>query len=51
VKPLSAKRMKDSAGHIVKYFRNTRMPAAWHKAAGGKVLIVPQDVRWNTMAD
>ena len=27
------------------------MPAAWYKASGGKALGMPQDVRWNTMAD
>ena len=37
--------------HIVKYFRNTNMSAAWYKAADGKALVMPQDVRWNTMAD
>ena len=25
------------------------MPAAWYKAAGGKALVMLQDVRWNTM--
>ena len=43
--------MKDTVVHIVKYFRNTHMSAARYKAAGGKALVMPQDVRWNTMAD
>ena len=36
---------------IVKYFRNTHLPAAWYKVAGGKKLVLPLDVRWNTLAD
>ena len=45
------KGVKDNVVHIVKDFRNTHTPAAWYKAADGKALVTPQDVRWNTMAD
>ena len=50
-KYVEVKAVKDNVLHIVKYFRNTQMPAAWYKAAGGKALVMPQDERWNTMAD
>ena len=43
--------VKEHVVHIVKYFRNTHLPAAWYKQAGGKKLVLPQDVRWNTLAD
>lgn len=36
---------------IMKYFRNTHFAAAKYKEAGGKALVMPQDVRWNTLAD
>ena len=42
---------KDNVVYIVKYFRNTHMSAVWYKAASSKALVMPQDVRWNTMAD
>lgn len=45
------KGVKEHVVHIVKYFRNVHLPAAWYKAAGGKCLVLPQDVRWNTLAD
>jgi len=50
-KYVEVKGVMDNLVHIVKYFRNTHMPAAWYKAAGGKALVMPQDVQWNTMAD
>ena len=43
--------VKDHIVQVVKYFRNHHLPAAWFKQAGGKALILPQDVRWNTLAD
>lgn len=36
---------------VIKYFRNTHLPAAWYKQAKGKRLITPQQVRWNTASD
>lgn len=36
---------------IVKYFRNTHIPAAKYRQAGGKMLVLPSEVRWNTIAD
>lgn len=43
--------VKDHVVHIIKYFRNHHLPASWYKLAGGKKLVLPQDVRWNTLAD
>ena len=34
---------------IIKYFRNTHQPASLYKAAKGKKLVLPVEVRWNTM--
>ncbi|KAI6658694.1 hypothetical protein LOD99_10989, partial [Oopsacas minuta] len=31
--------------------RNTHLPAAWYKFAAGKKLVLPQEVRWDTIAD
>ena len=36
---------------IMKYFRNCHLPGAWYKQAGGKKLVMPQDVRWNSLKD
>lgn len=36
---------------IRKYFRNHHLPKAWYEAAGGKALILPIEVRWNTYCD
>ena len=43
--------VKEHIVQIVKYFRNHHLPAASYKAAGGKKLVVPQEVRWDTLAD
>lgn len=36
---------------INKYFRNHHLPKSWYDAAGGKQLVIPTDVRWNSYAD
>ncbi|KAM4023539.1 uncharacterized protein ACNLHF_028214 [Anomaloglossus baeobatrachus] len=36
---------------IVKYFRNNHFAHATYKEMGGLKLVLPQDVRWNTLAD
>jgi hypothetical protein len=36
---------------IIKYFRNTHLPASWYKATGGMRLPLPLDVRWNSLCD
>lgn len=43
--------IKDHIVQVVRYFRNHHLPAAWYKQAGGNALVLPQDVRWNTLAD
>jgi len=48
---VETKGVKNNIVQIVKYFRNHHLPSAWLKHAGGKTLVVPQDVRWNTLAD
>lgn len=35
----------------MKYFRNTHFAVAKYKEAGGKALVMLQNVRWNTLAD
>jgi len=45
------KGVKDNVVHIVNYFWNIHMPAAWYKAAGGEALVTSQDVQltqWQT---
>lgn len=34
--------------NIIKFFRNHNLPNFWYKDAGGKELIMPIDVRWNS---
>ncbi|CAH0563065.1 unnamed protein product [Brassicogethes aeneus] len=36
---------------VIKYFRNKHLPAALAKETLGKKLILPHEVRWNTMTD
>ena len=43
--------VKEQVVRIVKYFRNTHLPAARYKASGGKALVLPHEVRWNTITD
>ena len=33
----------------MKYFKNIHLPNAYYKMAGGKSLIIPSNVRWNTI--
>ena len=43
--------VKAQVVHIVKYFCNNHFTNAKYKNEGGNALIMPQDVRWNTMSD
>lgn len=36
---------------VVKYFRNNHFASSKYKSEGGKGLLMPYDVRWNTLAD
>ena len=37
--------VKEHIIQIVKYFRNSHLPAAWYKSTGGRKLVLPQEVR------
>lgn len=43
--------IKEHIKQIVKYFKNTHFAAAKYKQAGGTALVLPTDVRWNSLAD
>ena len=43
--------VKEQVLQIIKYFRNTHLPAAKYRAYGGKALVLPHEVRWNTVSD
>lgn len=34
---------------VIKYFKYTHFAASVYKSAGGKALVLPQDVRWNSL--
>lgn len=36
---------------VIKHFRNKHIPSALYKSANGKKLLMPQEIRWNTMND
>lgn len=48
---LNIPNIKEQILHIVKFFRNNHFANAKYREAGGSKLIIPQEVRWNTMAD
>lgn len=50
-KDLEKKYIKEHVVHVVKYFRNNNFANAKYKQEGGRALVMPQDVRWNTLAD
>ena len=43
--------IKSNIKQVIKYFRNSHKIGAKYKQAGGKILILPSDVRWNTFSD
>ncbi|KAI6649837.1 Transposase [Oopsacas minuta] len=43
--------VKEQVVQIVKYFRHTHLPAARYKQAGGNSLVIPHEIRWNTLTD
>ena len=43
--------IKEPIVTVAKYFRNKQLPVAWYKDAGGSTLVLPQEVRWNTVKD
>jgi len=50
-KDLEIPNIKEQVVQVVKYFRNNHFAAAAFKSNNGLRLIMPQEVRWNTMAD
>lgn len=48
---VQVKGVKEHIMKVIKYFRNKHLPSAWYKQAGGKKLVIPQEVRWNTVSD
>lgn len=50
-KDLEITDIKEHIVRVVKYFRNNHFASAKYKEAGGKALVLPQEVRWNTLAD
>jgi hypothetical protein len=48
---LQVSEVKSHIVQIIKYFRNNHFANAKYKQEGCKALILPSDVRWNTMAD
>lgn len=48
---LEAPNVKEQVVHVVKYFRNNHFASAKYRQEGGNLLILPQGVRWHTMAD
>lgn len=43
--------VKEQVVDVVKYFRNNHFACAKYRQEGGNCLVMPQDVRWNTMSD
>lgn len=45
------KNVKEEIKVLIKYFRNTHIAAAKYRQSGAILLILPQDVCWNTLGD
>ena len=37
--------------HVIKYFRNHHVQQAWYKMAGGNALVIPIEIRWNSVCN
>ncbi|XP_067412762.1 heterogeneous nuclear ribonucleoprotein U-like protein 1 isoform X2 [Emydura macquarii macquarii] len=48
---MSSPGIKENVVEVAKYFRNNHFASASLKRAGGSRLILPQDVRWNSVVD
>ncbi|XP_074040538.1 uncharacterized protein [Leptinotarsa decemlineata] len=51
VKDIEEAEIKSNVKKIMKCFKYHHFLQAKYKEAGGKALVLPQDVRWNTLAD
>lgn len=50
-KILNSETTQSRVMHVVKYFRNHHLPKSWFKDAGGTMMTMPIDVRWNSYCD
>lgn len=50
-KDLEVQDIKEHVVFIVKYFRNNHFASATYAKEGGKKFVLPNDVRWNSLAD
>lgn len=50
-KDLEISSIKEHVVQIIKYFRNNHAANSLYKAEGGKALVLPSDIRWNTVTD
>lgn len=50
-KDLEVQNIKEHVVFVVKYFRNNHFASAAYAKEGGKKLVLPNDVRWNSLAD
>lgn len=50
-KDLEIKNIKENVVQVVKYFRNNHLASTKFKQASGKTLVMPSDVRWNSVTD
>lgn len=50
-KDIGLRDVNEHVKQVIKYFRNTHFASAKYKEAGGKSLVLPLDVRWNTYCD
>ena len=48
---MQIKNIKEHITEIIKYFWNHHIPGSLYKAAGGTMLLMPAETRWNTIAD
>ena len=48
-KDLDVPQVSEHVVFVVKYFRNNHFACAKYREEGGKALMMPQEVRWNTM--
>ena len=50
-KDFKSKDISNKILQVCKFFRNHHQPAAWLKEKSSKVLVLPSEVRWNSMYD
>lgn len=48
---MQIKNIKEHITEIIKYFRNHHIPGSLYKQAGGAMLVLPAETRWNTLVN